>query len=160
MIRAALLLAMASALALPLAAPVAAKDSLGVYSSWAAFRDADRPRCYAIAKPRSGGGSYASIATWPKQRIRNQVHLKMARSAGSKGASLKVGDRSFALATKGRNAWAQDKRMDAAIVAALRSASTMTITAHDTNGKRFSERYTLAGAATAIDAAVFGCANR
>ena len=156
MIRPALFVAIAASLALP----AFAKDSLGVYSSWAAFRDAESPRCYAIAKPRSGGSSYASIATWPQQRIRNQVHLKLARSAGNKGASLKVGDRSFALATKGRNAWAQDKRMDAAIVAALRSASTMTITARDTNGRRFSERYNLAGAATAIDAAVVGCANR
>lgn len=144
-----------------LALPISAKDSLGVYSSWAAFRDAKQPRCYAIAKPRSGAkDSYASVATWPKRRIRNQVHLRLGRSVGSKGARLTIGDRQFALATKGRDAWAQDKRMDAAIVAALRSASRMRVTARDSQGRRFSQSYNLSGAATAIDAAVLGCARR
>lgn len=142
---------------LPLAVvalPLEAKDLLGVYSSWAAFRDAKGPRCYAIAKPRSGKGS-ASVATWPSQKVRNQVHFRLPRDAGDKGANLIVGERRFALATRGANAWAQDKAMDAAIVAAMRSASTMRIT-----GNGFSERYSLAGAATAIDAAVVGCARR
>lgn len=145
---------------LALTVPAAAKDSLGVYSSWAAFRDTERPRCYAIAKPRSGSAaSFASIATWPKQRIRNQVHFRMSRAVGSKGATLAIGEARFALATKGQDAWAQDKRMDAAIVAALRSATRMSITARDTNGRRFTERYALAGAASAIDAAVVGCSR-
>jgi hypothetical protein len=33
-----------------LAAPLAARESLGVYDSWAAFKDASPARCYAIAK--------------------------------------------------------------------------------------------------------------
>ena len=150
-------------LLLPLAAlalPAAAKDSLGVYSSWAAFRDAKSPRCYAIAKPQSGGESFASVATWPKRKVRNQVHFRLARSIGSKGANLSIDGRQFALASRGRNAWAQDSRMDAAIVAAMRSASTMRISARDTDGRAFSQRYSLAGVATAIDAAVVGCARR
>ena len=142
-----------------LALPAVAKDSLGVYSSWAAFRDAKQPRCYAIAKPRSGSGS-ASIATWPKRKVRNQVHIRLARSVGGKGANLSIGDRQFALATRGRNAWAQNRQMDAAIVAAMRSASTMRISARDTDNRSFSQRYDLAGAATAMDAAVVGCAKR
>lgn len=142
------------------AVPLAAKDALGVYSNWAAFRDSERPRCYAIAKPRSGGGSsFASIANWPKSNVRNQVHFRLARSAGTKGAALKIGSRTFALATKGRNAWAQDRNMDSTIVTALRSASDMQITARDTSGKRFSQRYSLSGAASAIDAAVVGCSK-
>ncbi len=143
-----------------LALPAAAKDSLGVYSSWAAFRDADQPRCYAIAKPRSGrSATFASIATWPKQGLRNQVHLRLSRVVGDIGATLRVGDRRFAVPTLGRDAWAKDSRMDAAIVAALRSSTRMSITARDTNGRRFTDRYDLAGAATAIDAAVVGCAS-
>ncbi|QUL38446.1 invasion associated locus B family protein [Erythrobacter sp. JK5] len=145
--------------ALALSDPAAARDSLGVYSSWAAFRDADQPRCYAIAKPRNGKGSFASIATWPKQRLRNQVHLRLSRTVGDTGATLRIGDRRFALPTRGRDAWAQDSRMDAAIVAALRSATAMSVTGRDTSGRRFTDRYALAGAATAIDAAVVGCAN-
>ena len=32
-----------------LAVPAAARDSLGVFGSWGAFRDPQVPRCYAIA---------------------------------------------------------------------------------------------------------------
>ena len=35
---------------LALASPLAARDSLGVFGQWGAFRDPDVPRCYAIAK--------------------------------------------------------------------------------------------------------------
>lgn len=148
-------------IALALAVPVMAKDSLGVYSNWAAFRDAKQPRCYAIAKPRSGkGASFASVGTWPKRAVRNQIHIRLARSVGAKGANLMIGDRRFALSTRGSSAWAQNGQMDAAIVAAMRSASSMRISAQDTKGRSFSQRYDLSGVATAIDAAVLGCSGR
>lgn len=147
---------MATALALP----ASAKDSLGVYSNWAAFRDAEQPRCYAIAKPRGNRpSSHASIANWPRQGLRNQVHFRLSRVVGDKGATLRIGERKFVLPTLGRDAWAQDIRMDAAIVAALRSATRMSVTGRDSSGRRFTDRYDLAGAATAIDAAVVGCAE-
>lgn len=145
---------------LAISQPALAKDSLGVYSSWAAFRDEDQSRCYAIAKPRSGlSATFASIATWPKQGLRNQLHIRLSRVVGDKGATLRIGDRRFSIPTLGRDAWAQDGRMDAAIVAALRSATRMSVTARDESGRRFTDRYDLAGAATAIDAAVVGCAG-
>jgi hypothetical protein len=49
--------------------------------------------------------------------------------------------------------------MDAAIVAAMRSADLMTLTAFDTAGRRFNDRYSLKGAPTAMDAATVGCAR-
>ncbi|WP_296716076.1 hypothetical protein [Erythrobacter sp.] len=141
-----------------LAAPLAAKDSLGVYDSWAAFRDADAARCYAIAKPRGQekDGAFASIGSWPAQKIRNQVHFRLSRAVPAKSAvRLRIGSTTFPLAANGRDAWAEDARADAAIVAALRSASAMRV-----SGNGFSDRYDLAGVATAIDAAVVGCAQR
>ncbi|MBV7260379.1 hypothetical protein [Erythrobacter crassostreae] len=140
-----------------LALPVSAKDSLGVYSSWAAFRDADTPRCYAIAKPRgrNANRAFASIGTWPKREIRNQVHFRLSRAA-SDGSTLRVriDTTNFDLVAQGRNAWAPDAQTDAAIVAALRSASAMRV-----NGGGVSDRYNLSGVATAMDAAIVGCAD-
>jgi hypothetical protein len=49
--------------------------------------------------------------------------------------------------------------MDAAILAAMRSAPQMTVSARDSRGRRFSDRYILEGAATALDAATVGCAR-
>lgn len=158
MIRIALSVTLCAAFALPLAA----KDNLGVYSNWAAFRDANPARCYAIAKPQRNRtpGAFASIANWPAQNVRGQLHIRLSRNvrAGS-DAVLTIGERRFALAANGKNAWAQDARMDAAVVAALRSATQMTASARDSSGARFTDRYDLAGVATAIDAAVVGCAS-
>ena len=59
----------------------------------------------------------------------------------------------------GGDAWAVDRRMDAAIVAAMRSAGSMTVSARDSAGRGFSNSWTLAGAASAMDAATLGCAR-
>ena len=148
---------------LAIAAPANARDSLGVYSNWAAFRDDAPSRCYAIAKPRgnNSAGSFASVATWPDQGLRGQLHLRLSRAVGEEAeVTLTIGEEEFALVAKDRNAWAVDERMDASIVAAMRSASRMSVAARGANGARFSDRYSLAGVATAMDAATVGCANR
>lgn len=72
---------------------------------------------------------------------------------------LRVGRDSFELVGGGGDAWARHKRMDAAVIAAMRSANSMRVTATDKSGTRFSDRYDLSGAATAIDAATVGCAR-
>ena len=143
------------------ASPLAAKDSLGVFSDWGAFRDDTPQRCYAIAKPSGSAdrGPFASVANWPGSNIRGQLHIRLSRSAGDDATvTLNVGGESFTLAANGRNAWAADTRMDAAVVAAMRSAARMSVTARDGQGRRFTDRYSLSGASTAIDASVVGCA--
>jgi len=152
-----------AAAALSLAAPLAAKDSLGVFGDWGAFRDPGTPRCYAIAAAQNEArdhSPFASVGTWPRRGVRGQVHLRLSRTPAPTAAiSLSVGGQRFALSGGGGNAWAQDRRMDAAIVAAMRSASSMSVTARDRAGRRFTDRYSLAGAATALDAATVGCAR-
>lgn len=159
--RPALLFAVAAAVAVP----ISAKDSLGVFASWAAFHDPTGPRCYAIAKPASNQrGSatkpYASIGTWPESGIRNQLHLRLSQqTAPNARITLRVGTRSFILTGGGSDAWARDPAMDAAIVAAMRSADRMIVRSTTANGRRIADSYALAGAATAIDAATVACSN-
>jgi hypothetical protein len=158
--------ALALALLAPLlfgAAPLAAKDSLGVFGEWGAFRDPAVPRCYAIAAAENAArdhAPFASIGTWPRRNVRGQVHVRLSRTlAPSAAISLSIAGRRFALTGGGGDAWAQDQRMDAAIVAAMRSAGAMSVTARDRAGNRFTDRYSLEGAATAMDAATVGCAR-
>ncbi|MFM5907743.1 MAG: invasion associated locus B family protein [Novosphingobium sp.] len=146
------------------AMPAHARDNLGVYGKWAAFRDPNIPRCYAVAMAEPSQKQrdfqpYAAIGTWPKKNERGQVHLRLSRNlaAGSR-ITLSVGGQQFALAGGGGDAWAVDRRMDAAIVAAMRSAREMVVNARDASGKGFSNTYQLEGAATAMDAAQIGCA--
>jgi len=157
--------ALGAGILLALAAPLAAKDSLGVFSDWGAFRDPTVPRCYAIAMPEANRGAieyqaFASVGTWPRRQLRNQLHFRLSRRISPAGTiSLRVGNQSFELTGGGGDAWAKDRKMDAAIVAAMRSAGAMIVSARDRNGKLFNDTYPLSGAATAMDAATVGCAK-
>jgi hypothetical protein len=103
---------------------------------------------------------YADVGTWPREGTRGQVHFRLSRLiAPGSSITLSLGGRRFNLVGGGSDAWAADKRMDAAIVAAMRSANAMTVSARDANGRRFSDTWRLTGAATAMDAATIGCAR-
>lgn len=143
---------------------IAPRESLGVFGQWGAFRDAGVPRCYAVAVPEQRASEpvagYASVGTWPRRQVRGQVHVRLSRGAIARGhVRLVIGGQAFQLTGTGADAWAQDRRMDAAIVAAMRSAPSMSVSALDASGRRFSDRYSLEGAATAMDAATVGCAR-
>lgn len=142
-----------------------ARDSLGIYDSWGAFRDPLAPRCYAIsmAEPsrlRRDYQPYATVGTWPKRRLRNQVHFRLSRKmAGKPRIILNIGSERFDLTGGGGDAWPADKRMNAQIIAAMRSARGMSVSATDASGTRFSNSWQLQGAASAMDAATVGCSK-
>lgn len=143
----------------------AARNSLGTFDGWGAFKDDNPVRCYAIAQPvRNGGGKwrpFASVATWPQARVRGQVHIRLGREKlASAPVTLTIGDRRFQMVAGGADVWAPDPRVDAAIVAAMRSAPSMRVATRAATGAAFTETYALKGAATAMDAAALGCARR
>ena len=148
------------------ATPVGARDSLGVFGEWGAFRDPQVPRCYAIAAAQVSRlardfDPYASVGTWPGREVRGQLHMRLSRAKHADSrVTLTVGRRSFTMSASGSNAWAADRAMDAEILAAMRSSAAMTVTTRDTLGRRFTDRYGLEGVATALDAATVGCARR
>ena len=149
---------------LHIASSAQARDSLGVFEGWGAFRDAQPFRCYAIAEPvRSGGGKwrpFASIAHWPSEAVRGQIHIRLSREKRSDAKiTLSIDDRRIALVGSGVNAWAANPRADAAIIAAIRSGRSMSIASVAATGGGFADTYALRGAATAIDAAALGCAR-
>jgi len=159
--------AIIAALPLALSTPAGARESLGVFGGWGAFRDAEGPRCYAIAEParRSGTNAswraFASIGNWPTKGMRGQVQVRLSRERRANATvTLGIGDRRFPLAGGAADAWAADRRADAAIIAAMRSGSSMSVASVDTHGRPFADVYPLRGAATAIDAAALGCARR
>lgn len=150
------------------AMPAQARDSLGIFENWGAFRDPGAgqkgPRCYAIAQPVARRGQapkgFASVGTWPRQRVRGQLHIRLSRAlAASAPVMLTVGERRFTLVAGQMDAWAPDARGDAQIVAAMRSASSMSVAGVGADGRGFADSYALRGAATAIDAAALGCAR-
>jgi hypothetical protein len=147
------------------AAPAVARESLGLYGSWGAFRDPLVPRCYAIAMAEPSAMQrdyqpYAAIGTWPRRGARSQVHLRLSRKlAANAPVTLRIGERRIVLTAGGGDAWPRDNADNAAIVAAMRSAPSMTVSARDAKGRPFANTWALAGAASAMDAALIGCAR-
>lgn len=148
-----------------LATPCAARDSLGLYATWGAFRDPVAPRCYAIAMADPSARQrdfqpFAAVGTWPRRGVRNQIHLRLSRQvAAGSPIQLGIGDRRFDLIGGGADAWAANNQDNAAIIAAMRSQPRMQVSARDNRGRRFANFWTLAGAASAMDAAAIGCAR-
>lgn len=145
------------------AAPVsAAKQALGIFSLWGAFRDGNR--CWAIAEPegasrRAGERAFASVG-WGRHGERGQVSFRLARAKRQGSAVLlRIDERLFQLIGGGDNAWAENGRADAEIVAAMRTGVQMTIETRAENGASLRDTYPLRGAATAIDAAAIACAR-
>lgn len=149
-----------------LAVPAAAQDSLGVFGNWGAFRNDRVGKCYAIAMPQERSGrrdyaAFASVGTWPDKGVRGQLHWRTSLSLPRNArVTLVVGEESFTLTGSGANVWARDDRQDAAIRAAMRSASVMSLRARGARGEQFIDRYSLAGVATAMDAASVGCSSQ
>ena len=89
----------------------AAREPLGLFNGWAAFRDATPPRCYAIAEPvdAPAGGQwrpFAAIGHWPGRQIRGQFHIRL-RAAKQTGVAvtLAIDDQHFTLVSGGADAW-------------------------------------------------------
>ncbi len=130
---------------------------------WAALKFGDR--CEAVARPllpaarrqpaaRAGFGFGA-----PGRGGEFRVRLSRVPRPGS-NVMLTIGDRPFMLVARGDWAWSRGPLQEAAIIAAARGAMSMRIEARDAAGRRFADRYLLAGAPTAIDAAAAGCAGK
>lgn len=152
--------------ALALGGTAVARDSLGVFGTWGAFRDPGVPRCYAIAMAEKVNGReqafqpYFTVGYWPKRSIRGAVHVRLARRLAP-GSSVNVSfpEANFTLQAGQADAWPMDQRANAGIIAALRSAPRVVVTAQGADGRKFRDVYALPGAASAMDAAALGCAG-
>lgn len=129
---------------------------------WAALERAPG-RCEAVGQAERvatslDGQARIAFAFAADGRRRGELHVRLPRPArpGAQ-ALLTVNGESFLLLTRGRDAWSRGPTQETAIIAALRRATDMRVRAQGVGG-RVSDRYLLAGAPTAIDAAAAACA--
>lgn len=86
------------------------------------------------------------------------LHANLRRVARTRSTvTVAVDGQPFLLEGRGRNAWSRGN--ERAIIAALRTASRLRVTATDRAGRRFTDYYSTDGVQTAIDAAA-ACAAK
>jgi hypothetical protein len=167
-------------LAMLLAAPAVAADptELGTFKSWTAFTatSASGKVCYALSKPTSTmpkkiarDAAYVIISVWPGRNVKDELQVVP-------GYTYKEGEPVFAqvgnLKTefftrndgKAGSAWVKNVEDEAALVKAMRSGSTLTVTgvAKVGAGKKAkttatTDTYSLSGIAGAIERARREC---
>ena len=155
------MLALGLSLAMALAAP---GQVLGVSGSWAAI---DRgSSCEAVTRSpyppsKTRPAAVAGFRFTPDRRQWGQFHVALSRAPRA-GASvmLELNGQPFLLVARGRDAWSRGTAQDQAIIAAIRSARAMKVSARSGSGQRFTDRFEPRGAATAIDRAAARCALR
>lgn len=133
-------------------------QAIGQYGRWGAFRTAEGSACYAIAKPaRSGKGDTAAItiSSWPERQLFRQIHVRF-RGEAENDATLTIADRRFPLVTRGADGWPASPQAGKQIIRLLRDAETLRVIAR-IHGRRITDTYAPAGAASAIDAADVAC---
>jgi hypothetical protein len=147
-------------------APVeAAQRVLFARGQWAALQTADALHCQATSRAlhdaqkgaEQARATFAFDAMGPR---RGEFHVRLSRAV-RQGSSviLSIGNQPFQLVARGFDAWSANPAQEAAIISASRVASGMRVEARDASGRRFIDRYLLAGAPSAIDAAAAGCAR-
>lgn len=114
---------------------------------------------YRGGAPKRRAALRRSARGQPSKSARSCIRLSRTRASDAP-VLLSLGERRFRLAAGEGDAWAADARMDAAIVAAMRSATSMSVSSVGRDGRPFADTYALRGAATAIDAAALGCVRR
>lgn len=141
----------------------AAQRVLLARGHWAALQAENKRHCQAIARslrdaPKGAEQARATFAFDAARGRRGEFHVRLSRAVrpGS-SVMLSIGDRPFQLVTRGAEAWSNGPGQEAAIIAAARIATGMRVEARDATGRRFVDRYLLAGAPSAIDAAAAGC---
>jgi len=148
---------------LVIADSAAAQQRLFAGGSWAALRFA--AECEASARPLPPAANREPAARagfrFDARSGAQQFHVRLSRGArpGS-SVMLTVGDRPFLLVGRGEWAWSNGPAQAAAIAAAVRRARGMRVEARSPSGGRFTDRYLLNGAPTAIDAAAAGCTGK
>jgi len=144
--------------------PATAAELLFAHGNWAALRFGER--CEARSKAVSSSGTakptaYAGITFDSGPGVHGQfyIHLSRPQRSGST-VMLNVGGQPFLLVGRSDWAWSRSADQASSIVAAARIAGSMSAESRDSSGRRFVDRFGLAGAPTAIDAAAAACAGK
>ncbi|MGI8705844.1 MAG: hypothetical protein ACR2JJ_08650 [Sphingomicrobium sp.] len=130
--------------------------------NWAAIDFGSR--CEARSRPlwaREKSEPLAGFAFGRGGARQGQFYVHLSRPARP-GATVivTIGTEPFLLVGKGQWAWSRSEQQQRAMLHAARYSGAMRVESRDGRGRRIVERYALAGAPTAIDAAAAACAGK
>jgi len=146
-------------LALTAAAPPRVVAAAGRWAALERGGQCDAATLAVLGASKTRGQGRASLS-FDGARRRGEFTALLSKPAAGTSVMLVIDDRPFLLVARGGQAWSRGPAQEAAIIAALRTATRMRIEGRSARGLRFIDRFDPAGAPTAIDAAAACAAGR
>lgn len=154
--------ALALALVLAMGLPAMAQSArvLGDFRDWSSYAadDGSGTICFAMTKPKTSdpaveAQAYLYITNRPGEDVAGEFNVVAGYTfqTGSV-ATVSVGGQSFSLFTQGDAAWLDDSGQSAALAAAIRAGSALTIQGTNAAGTQVIQNYSLSGATAAQQA--------
>lgn len=149
--------------------PAAAQSArvLGDFRDWSSYAadDGSGTICFAMTKPKSSdpaaevtGEAYVYITDRPAEDVASEFNVVAGYTFQTGSfARVSVSGQDFTLFTQGDAAWLDDPTQSAALAAAIRGGSTMTISGTSAAGSTVTQSYSLSGATAAQQAVGAEC---
>lgn len=140
---------------------------VATFGDWGAYtaQNGRAKICYALSEPKSRAPAslkdtkaYLFVSFRPADKVQNEVAAVLNFETKEGGpATLAVGQASYDLVTKGKNAWVKNAADEASAIGTMAKGSTMTVQAVSARGNKTTDRYSLAGFQQALDRAKRDC---
>jgi Invasion associated locus B (IalB) protein len=140
---------------------------LATFNDWGAYATGQgRTKvCYALSQPKDRqpkdlkrDPGYLFVSFRPADNVRNEVALVMGFATRDGGpAEATVGTSTYALITKGGNAWIRNPTEESQVIAAFSKGKDVNVKATSGRGNATTDRYSLSGFAQALDRARKEC---
>jgi Invasion associated locus B (IalB) protein len=136
--------------------------SMGTFDDWESFtyRAANAPVCYIYSTPKKSEAAkkvkrdpiYFLVTNFPGRKIKGQISTIIGYPfKESSTVTLKVDDASFELYPNGDVAWAAAAETEAAIVKAMKTGKSLSVTGTSWKGTETTDTYSLIGVGKAMD---------
>ena len=136
--------------------------SMGTFEDWESFtyQDQGKPVCYVYSTPKKTESAkkvkrdpvYFLVTNYTGRKVKGQVSTIIGYPfKESSLVTVKIDAASFELYTNGDAAWASAVDVDAAIVKAMKTGKSISVTGTSWKGTETTDTYSLAGIAKALD---------
>jgi hypothetical protein len=135
--------------------------SLGKFGDWEAFtyKTADSTVCYAFSAPIKTTASkkvsrdptYFMVSNFPGKKVKGQVSTIIGYTFDpSSEVDLKVGSKNYSLYPVGNGAWADKPETEKAILVAMKTSKSFTVSGISARGTNTIDSYSTNGISAAL----------
>jgi hypothetical protein len=140
---------------------------LATFNDWGAYATGQgRTKvCYALSQPKDRqpkdlkrDPAYLFVSLRPADNVRNEIAFRMGfATRDGAAAEAVIGTATYALITKGTDAWIRNPAEESQVVGHMSKGKDMTVKATSGRGNPATDRYSLSGFAQAFDRARKEC---